>query len=115
LVDLIFRNNGLNRIGDLGKTEKDIDLALESPITGDLFAVQVKAAATFDQYEDYRHRYSTMVGFERFYFVTNQAIAAVENNGTFRDDRKFNYWGPVRLAELAVRSGLAQWLLDKAS
>jgi hypothetical protein len=115
LVDLIFRNNGFNRIGDLGKTEKDIDLALESPITGDFFAVQVKSAATVDQYKDYRERYNTMVGFERFYFVTNKTIAMVEDDPSLRDDKKFNYWGPKDIARLALRSGLAQWLLDKAS
>jgi hypothetical protein len=114
LVDLIFRNNGFNRIGDLGKTEKDIDLALESAITGDLFAVQVKSAATLEQYNSYRERYNAMVGFERFYFVTNVAIDAVEKDSLLREDKKFNYWGPNEIVRLALRSGLAQWLLDKA-
>ena len=50
LVDLIFRNGGWNRIGVVGETEPDIDLALESPVTGERIAVQVKSRASPGDY-----------------------------------------------------------------
>ncbi|HET9396794.1 MAG TPA: hypothetical protein VFO36_12115, partial [Nitrospiraceae bacterium] len=68
LVDLIFRNAGWNRVGVLAETETDIDLALESPVTGERIAVEVKARASISDYRDYCARFGAMVGFDRLYF-----------------------------------------------
>src|SRR4029453_19023257 len=76
LVDLIFRNAGWQRVGVLAETETDIDLALESTVTGERIAVEVKAEATLEDYRDYAARYRSMVGFDRFYFVTHSLIDA---------------------------------------
>jgi len=115
LVDLIFRNGGWNRIGVVGETEPDIDLALESPVTGERIAVQVKSRASPGDYQDYRKRYARMVGFNRFYFVTHSpdADALVETSGAEGD--RFHVWGPRKLADYAARNGLVGWLIDKTS
>jgi hypothetical protein len=114
LVDLIFRNAGWNRVGVLAETETDIDLALESAVTGERIAVEVKARASFSDYQDYSARYAAMVGFDRFYFVTHSAIPELGMQNESTSGSAIKVWGSRSLAERAVRSGLAQWLIDKA-
>ncbi|RPH53757.1 MAG: hypothetical protein EHM84_03225 [Lysobacterales bacterium] len=115
LVDLIFRNAGWNRVGVLAETETDIDLALESAVTGERIAVEVKARASISDYRDYSARYAAMVGFDRFYFVTHSAIAGLEKEGASARRTGVNFWGSRSLAERAAHSGLAQWLIDKST
>jgi hypothetical protein len=115
LVDLIFRNAGWNRVGVLAETETDIDLALESAVTGERIAVEVKSRASISDYSNYSARYAAMVGFDRFYFVTHSVIADLEAAGESARTTGVEFWGSRRLAERAARSGLAQWLIDKAT
>ena len=115
LVDLIFRNAGWNRVGVLAETETDIDLALESAVTGERIAVEVKSNASISDYRNYSARYAAMVGFDRFYFVTQSIIAELEMEGEHVRRTGVTFWGSRRLAERAARSGLAQWLIDKAT
>jgi hypothetical protein len=117
LVDLIFRNAGWQRVGVLAETETDIDLALESTVTGERIAVEVKALAAIEDYRDYALRYVSMVGFDRFYFVTHSPIdaeVAAESAGA-SNPPGVRFWGSRSIAERAVHSGLAQWLVDKAT
>ena len=117
LVDLIFRNAGWQRVGVLAETETDIDLALESAVTGERIAVEVKAHATIEDYREYAVRYVSMVGFDRFYFVTHSPIdAEVANESVGRNTPAgVRFWGSRSIAERAAHSGLAQWLVDKAT
>jgi hypothetical protein len=117
LVDLIFRNGGWQRVGVLAETETDIDLALESAVTGERIAVEVKARATVEDYREYAARYRTMVGFDRFYFVTHSLIdAEVANESVGASGSSgVSFWGSRSIAQRAVHSGLAQWLIDKAT
>jgi hypothetical protein len=117
LVDLIFRNAGWQRVGVLAERETDIDLALESAVTGERIAVEVKADASIEDYREYEVRYLSMVGFDRFYFVTHSPIdaeVANESAGANRPARVI-FWGSRSIAQRAAHSGLAQWLVDKAT
>ncbi len=117
LADLIFRNAGWQRVGVLDETETDIDLALESAVTGERIAVEVKADATVEDYRDYAARYRSMVGFDRFYFVTRSLIdteVAQESVGA-ASTAGVIFWGSRSIAQRAAQSGLAQWLIDKAT
>jgi hypothetical protein len=117
LVDLIFRNAGWQRVGVLAETETDIDLALESTVTGERIAVEVKAHATVEDYRDYAARYRTMVGFDRFYFVTHSLIDAEVRKDSVGagGSSGVTFWGSRSIAQRAAHSGLAQWLIDKAT
>jgi hypothetical protein len=117
LVDLIFRNAGWQRVGVLAETETDIDLALESAVTGERIAVEVKAHATVEDYRDYVARYRSMVGFDRLYFVTHSLIdAEVPNeNAGANSTSGVTFWGSRSIAQRAAQSGLVQWLIDKAT
>jgi hypothetical protein len=113
LVDLIFRNAGWNRVGILAETETDIDLALESAVTGERIAVEVKARASISDYQEYSARYAAMVGFDRLYFVTHSVIPELEGRNESAGGAGVKFWGSRSLAERAVHSGLTQWLIDK--
>jgi hypothetical protein len=117
LVDLIFRNAGWQRVGVLAETETDIDLALESAVTGERIAVEVKAHATIEDYREYAVRYVSMVGFDRFYFVTHSLIDAevAAESGGGSSPAGVRFWGSRSIAQRAAHSGLAQWLVDKAT
>lgn len=115
LVDLVFRQSGWNRIGVTGGTTKDIDLDLLSPITGERVAVQVKSRASVGEYDAYRQKFADMRGYARFYFVTHSPNPKLASSAAEAADPSFIFWGASELAAHAARSGLAGWLLDKAS
>ena len=45
MVDLIFARNGWQRVTDVGGSQKDIDLILMQPTTGEKAFVQVESRA----------------------------------------------------------------------
>jgi hypothetical protein len=70
LVDLVFRGAGWRRTSVLGETMKYADIELEEPITNDLYQVQIKSAATFNDFEEYAQNFSH-VSFRKLYFVVH--------------------------------------------
>ena len=119
LVDLVFRQAGWQRMGVLGGTERDIDLALTSLVTDEKIAIQVKSSADIDTFDDYRKRFAAMSGFARFYFVTHspddqlrQHVRALTQDS---DNKTIVFWDVEHIVSQAVRGGLTGWLLDKAS
>lgn len=115
LTDLVFRQAGWQRVGVVGGTEKDIDLDLISPVTGERIAVQIKSRAMADVYRSYRDKYADMRGFTRFYFVTHSPDETLRREAESADDPSFVFWGPEQLAQQAARGGLTGWLIDKAA
>jgi hypothetical protein len=115
LADLVFRQSGWQRVGVSGGTEKDIDLDLISPVTGERVAAQVKSRAGADVWRAYRAKYADMRGFSRFYFITHSPDEALRKEAADADDPGFILWDAEKIAWHAVRGGLTGWLLDKAS
>ncbi len=115
LTDLIFRQSGWQRVGVSGGTERDIDLDLISPATGERIAVQIKSRASADVWRSYWDKYADMRGFSRFYFVTHSPTEALRREASSAGDSDFILWGVEQLAAQAVRGGLTGWLLDKAA
>lgn len=115
LTDLVFRQSGWQRVGVSGGIEKDIDLDLKSPVTGERIAVQVKSRANAAVWRSYRDKYANTSGFDRFYFVTHSPDDSLRKEAETCDDKTFILWDVMRLSAQAVRGGLTGWLLDKAS
>ncbi len=115
LVDLVFRQAGWQRVGVSGGVEKDIDLDLISPVTGERIAVQVKADTRVAEWNAYRQKYADMRGFSRFYFVTPSTRPELLEAARQGEDASYVFWGIEQIAAQAVRGGLTGWLLDKAS
>lgn len=114
LVDQIFRQGGWSRIGVLGGQEKDIDLDLISAFSSERIAVQIKSRANPKIYETYKKKFSEMAGYAKFYFVTHSPDAALTKQIATESDDVLEFWGAERLADYAVKHGLAGWLMDKA-
>ncbi len=113
LTDLIFRQAGWQRVGVLGETEKSIDLDLLSPITSERYAVQIKSKANLAEFESYQQKFADMQGYTRLYFVVYtpsgnlaQAELSTECIEVLR---------PKEIAHLAIKYGLADWIIAKAS
>jgi hypothetical protein len=111
LVDLIFRNAGWRRTSVMGETMKFADLELEEPITGDLYQVQIKSAATVDDFERYVQNFS-YGSFRKFYFVVHSPEEKLANYQGIMDEN-VELILPRQLAQMVVDFGLTDWLLRK--
>ena len=111
LVDLVFRNAGWRRTSVLGETMKFADIELEEPITGDLYQVQVKSAATVDDFEKYAKNFSPG-NFRKFYFVVHSPQEKLANYQGVTD-KDIELILPRQLAQMVVDFGLTDWVLKK--
>jgi hypothetical protein len=111
LVDLIFRQAGWQRMGQLGKTQKALDLDLLSPIRNERYLVQVKSRAdnaVFRQIQDQTND----LGEYACYFL---AVHTPHSNLTKESETETHkLWLPADIARLTIQYGLADWVIDKA-
>lgn len=111
LVDLIFSQSGWQRISVLGKTEKDIDLDVFSPVTQKRAFVQVKSTVTANQILSYREIFNQHHQYDEMYFVFHTFSGILENLKI--DDPRVAVWDISRVADLVIKAGLIDWLLAK--
>ncbi|HEH9432597.1 TPA: hypothetical protein SIA29_004352 [Aeromonas sobria] len=111
LIDLIFSQSGWQRISVLGKTEKDIDLDIFSPVSQKRAFVQVKSTTTANQIQSYREIFSQHHQYDEMYFVFHTFSGRLENLSI--DDPRVAVWDISRVAELVINAGLIDWLLAK--
>jgi hypothetical protein len=110
LVDLVFSNAGWQRVSVLGKTEKNIDLDLRSPVTGERVMVQIKAASDKEEFEFYCQEFSRMKDFARFFYVVHTPKKSLSNA---KAPSLTQLVFAEQLAELVVNAGLVRWLIEK--
>ena len=96
----------------LGETLKTLDLTLVSPITAERSGVQVKSTANRAEFERYGREFERMPDFSRFYFVVHTPS---EDLARVPTDDRFELLLPDRVARLAVRYGLTEWVVGKGS
>jgi hypothetical protein len=110
LIDLVFTSGGWRRVGVLGKTDKDVDLDLVQPVTGERVIVQVKASATMEVAEKIVTNTASLTQYQRVFLVTHTFQGAI--------DRKrlghIKIIDAERLAPLVLDAGLSDWLIDKS-
>lgn len=112
LIDLIFRHGGFYRTGVLGGTEKDIDLDLINPVSGEKVAVQVKSQASHSTFVRYERIFNAMSGgYSRFVFATHSPDQRLSSTVP---SESIDLWFAPQIAQHAARLGLAGWLIDKA-
>lgn len=109
LADLIFAQAGWQRVSVIGKTEKDIDLDLLSPVTNRRAFVQVKSRADFAMLQQSISAFRSNQNFGEMYFVVHTADEQVLNHS----ESGVNVLGLDKLAELTINAGLMNWLLKK--
>jgi len=121
-IELLFTRSGWQRIGVLGKTEKDIDMALLMPLTNERAAVQVKSNTDFKEYLDYKGKIGEMSEFNKFFFAfhstkndNNSDIKKFDVEVKQLESQSRNYiLGNTEQANRAIQCGLIQWLIEKA-
>ncbi len=113
LVDLIFSKSGWQRISVVGKTEKDIDLDIFSPVTQKRAFVQVKSSTSMAQIREYYDSFIQYKQYDEMYFVFHSMSGLTNDMGI--NDSKLHLWGLSRVAELVIHAGLVEWLIAKRS
>lgn len=115
LIDLIFRQAGWQRISELGETLKTLDLDLVSPITSKRYGVQTKSRANLAEFENYHQRFADMQGYTRLYFVVHTPSSDLEDLAQSEIPEDIELWLPQDIAHQAVKYGLTDWIITKAS
>lgn len=111
MADLIFTRGGWRRTSVLGKTQADIDLALEQPTTGERAFVQVKSSASQAVLDDYIDRFESDGTYDRFYFICHSPKGKLDAGGK----RNMHIWAGEALARTTIEAGLIDWLMKRCS
>jgi hypothetical protein len=112
LVDVIFARSGWHRASALGGSQKLVDIVLEQPTTNERAAVQVKSSAsqkTLDRYIELIDEEGT---FSRSFFICHSPKGQLESPS---DRNDVHVWCGSEIATTALRLGLADWIIEKAS
>lgn len=112
LVDLIFTAAGWQRISVIGKSEKDIDIELISPVNNKKSFVQIKSQSTFQEFTKYKMRFENMNQYDELYFVVHTPDQQLEN---YQKEKNIEVITVNRISELIINSGLVSWLIKKSS
>ena len=108
LVDLIFQRSGWPRISRVGGSQNLIEFELENPVTGERSFAQVKSQANQKSLDEYEARFERDRGYKQMFFVCHSAKGDLqtENSDIF-------VWTGPRVADMTVRTGLTDWVLEK--
>jgi hypothetical protein len=109
LVDLVFSNSGWRRTGQVGKTQKTVDIELMLPTTAERAFVQIKSSARKQDLDDYLERFKNSDAYDKMFFVWHSGDVGES------DDTNVVLIGPDRLARMVFDAGLTSWLREKVS
>ncbi len=112
LVDLIFRQAGWQRVSEVGKTQKTLDLDLFAPVTGERALVQIKAQSKFSEFEEYKKDFENMSSFNKFFYVVHTSDEKLKS---YKNVGNINIWLIEKVAELTISAGLVDWVIKKTS
>ncbi|MBU1630171.1 hypothetical protein KKD88_03795 [Patescibacteria group bacterium] len=112
LVDLIFRNAGWQRLGVIGKTMKTVDLAIGHPVTGERAIVQIKCQSSLAEYKRYEERFLGMTEYDKFFYIAHTPEPSLEKYRNKSENIKVYF--AEKVSELAINSGLYDWILKIA-
>ena len=110
LIDLIFARGGWQRVSRLGETQRDVDLIVEQPTTGECAFVQVKSRANQAVLDDYVDRFREAGIYDRMFFTCHSPRGALQAP----DGEPVHLWIGEQLAEAAVKAGLFDWVVAKS-
>lgn len=111
LVDLLLARAGWHRVSVLGGTQKDADLMVEQPVTGETAMVQVKSRASQQVLDDYIIRFDEKPICSRMIFAYHTAKTPLND----KDRPDITLWNRVTMAEATIKTGLFDWLIARAA
>jgi hypothetical protein len=109
LVDLVFTGSGWRRMGEVGRTQKSLDLDVVLPSTGERAFIQVKSSASDAELAEYVAQLDDLGLYRRMFFIYHSGVVKPVV------DPRVVIIGPERLATLVVDAGLVGWLIGKVS
>lgn len=107
LADLITTASGWRRNNQRGGVEKTIDLDLELPLTGETAFAQIKAKSKQAELDSYVEQAAEREGVKMFFIHNSPHELSTDAPNVY-------VIGRDRLAELIVKLGFVEWLVDKA-
>ncbi|MEP0322129.1 restriction endonuclease [Bauldia litoralis] len=110
MVDLIFARSGWQRISEVGGDQKDTDLKLVLPTTGERAFVQVKSTASQAVLDQSIARFQANGGFQHMFFVCHSPSVSLSTPPL----PHVHVWSGSSVAQAAVTAGLFDWLVDRA-
>ncbi len=120
LTELVLTSVGWRRLFLTGSSMPFADLILEQPLDGRRLVAQAKSVLTVTDIEKYaglyEARYSEFEGSERtpFYFAYHTDRGdLVARNKLPELPAGMKLMGPQEIADLALRAGLTDWIIDK--
>ncbi|RJQ33046.1 hypothetical protein C4572_00115 [Candidatus Parcubacteria bacterium] len=111
LIDLIFRNAGWQRISELGKEIKTIDLELANPITKDRAVAQIKSESNLKTFKEYKEKFDEMTGYDKFFYLVHTPTKDLVEYKTENEAEKIKIYFADDIAKLAINAGLFDWIL----
>jgi len=115
MVDLIFARSGWRRVSRVGGTQKDIDLIIEQPTTGERAAVQVKSKADQALVDRCVEAMGRGGAYDRVFFVCHSARSDLTVPDADRSEAKAHLWSGTALADAALAAGLYDWLMERVT
>ena len=112
LVDMIFSKSGWQKISVLGKTQKDIDLDVLSPVTQKRAFIQIKSSTKAEDIKTYYEYFLQYDQYNEMYFIFHTFYGNI-NEIPIIDDSRVHIWDVSRVAELVIHAGLIDWLITK--
>jgi hypothetical protein len=108
LIDLVLFRSGWVRTRPFDSTAEGIDTDVANPATAEIAFVQVKSTATQQTLEDYIHRFEEARDrYSRMIFAVHSPAGKIAVPG---NSPIIQVWDGVRVADLSVRLGLAEWI-----
>jgi hypothetical protein len=108
LVDLIFQRSGWPRISRVGGNQQLIEFELENPVTGERSFAQVKSQAGQQTLDEYVEHFERDTSYKNMFFVCHTAKGDLHT-----EHPDVIVWTGPKVAEMAVKTGLADWVLEK--
>lgn len=111
LIDLVFSKAGWQRFSVLGKTEKDLDIDVYSPVTHKRAFVQIKSTTTLAEIESCIGVFKKYEQFDEMYFVYHTCQEDLSRLKVL--PQNIHLLGLKRISTLVVNAGLIEWLITK--
>lgn len=112
LVDLLFRQAGWQRVGQLGKTQKTLDLDLLSPVTNERAIVQIKSSSNADEFSSCVADFDNMQGYKTLFYVVHSPDTSLLRIRPHKNVRLILLNDMTRLS---INAGLTEWIISKSS
>ena len=112
LIDLIFTQAGWQRVDEIGKTQKTLDLNLLAPVTGERAIVQIKSQSDLKEFKQYQNEFAMMTGYDKFFYVVHSPKIDLLN---YQNDSETKLYFNDKISEFTIASGFVEWVIQKVS